>query len=121
MSQHEEEVVEEMHKSKSEKAMGATRQQPQEQPGQFKAKKKKIIPPPSLADLIRYLEDANTHPSDALEHLLHLADSCEEILGKISQLDVHFVPNKSDDEICEMIEEFMQNALLLIDNYFDDM
>ena len=41
------------------------------QPQEFKAKRKKIIPPPSLMDLNKFLEDANTHPSDCMEHLIY--------------------------------------------------
>jgi hypothetical protein len=71
----------------------------QNQPQEFKAKRKKIIPPPSLIDLNKFLEDANTHPQDCMEHLTYLNECCEEVLLKVDLLDQYFVPGKSDDEI----------------------
>ena len=45
-----------------------------------------------------------------------LAESCDEIIEKEDMLETHFAPNKSDSECIEMIETFMQNSVLLIDN-----
>ena len=70
-------------------------------------------------DLNKFLEDANTHPQDSMEHLTYLNEQCEEVLLKEDLLEQFFVPNKTDDEVQEMVETFMQNALLLIDNCFD--
>ena len=50
-------------------------------------------------DLNKFLEDANTHPSDCMEHLIYLNECCEELLLKQELLDQYFVPGKSDDEI----------------------
>jgi hypothetical protein len=41
------------------------------------------------------------------------------VVLKVDQLEQYFAPGKSDGEMIEMIETFMQNSLLLIDNYFD--
>ena len=77
------------------------------------------MPPKSLLELINYLEDANCHPEESLAHLSNLASSCDDIVLKLDQVEQYFAPGKTEGEMSELIETFIQNSLLLIDNYFD--
>ena len=93
---------------------GATHAEPQK-----KSRKKKIQPPRSLATLLYNVEAANGHPSFALDHLHDLSKDVDELVEKIHMIENHFAPGKEKAEIQEMIETFMQNTLLLIDNHFE--
>lgn len=81
--------------------------------------KNKDAPPPTLQLLLEFLELANSQPEAALPCLSNLAKSCDEIIEKAHMLESHFAPDTTDDECIDMIETFMQNSMLLIDNYKD--
>jgi len=65
------------------------------------------------------LEAANSHPSFALDHLKDLAFDVDKISQHLEMVDEYFCKGKDEVEINEMIETFMQNSQLLIDNHYE--
>lgn len=77
---------------------------------------------PSLKSLLKDFEDANSHPSEALQVLGSTANTISRCVQRgLTEVEIEerFAPGQSSDEIQEDIESFMQNAILLIDNHFD--
>jgi len=78
---------------------------------------------PTLDMLCYNLEAANSHPNQALKFLQALYMDAETISGahesSISGLEDAFRKGKDTNQIQEMIETFMQNAQLLVDNHFE--
>lgn len=74
-----------------------------------KRKKNKALPP-SLDSLLESLESANGQPSFALEHLKDLSQAADRVVEKLDLIESTFALGKSEEEIEEMTETFMQNA-----------
>ena len=69
-------MVQEMEKDKVYENIQATNNVAAE----AKVSKKKGKAPPTLAEILNTLEQANSQPSRALDHLKHLALSADEIV-----------------------------------------
>ena len=85
-------VLEEMKKTEKSERKESKKKKPVNE----KEKDKTSAPPPSLDQLIQYLEDANCHPEESLESLAKLASSCDEVVLKVDQLEQYFAPGRSE-------------------------
>jgi hypothetical protein len=64
------------------------------------------------------IEAANSHPNLAMVHLQDLASDVKKISDHLDLIDEYFAKGKNEMEINDMIEDFMQNSLVLINNHY---
>lgn len=72
----------------------------------------------TLESFTRRLEEANKNPTRALKHI-HVITLCAEAIQTIDpmKLEAIFTEGNLQDDIDELIESFMQNAILMVENF----
>ena len=84
-----------------------------------KVRKRKVIAPPNLDQLLYSIECANNNHRYAGDHCEDLSNDVDLLIEKLEMIDEHFAKNMSDDTIFQKMESFMQNIQLLIDNHVE--